>query len=99
MQQPTSMRLLTILDLLDYIPIAPTGPGFAALMLEIWDGDLTRFYHTANSAEKVARLCGATRLYGNPIGGEPGNTWRFPNGDKVLIATHGGAIRQVKSRT
>lgn len=86
--------------LLDYIPTNPTGSGFTVLMEQIWDGELTQFYPSANDAQRVARLCGAKRLYSNTApDGTKGNTWQFPNGDRIVIACHGGAIRQVKRRT
>lgn len=94
------MHQSTPKGLLDYIPTNPTGPSFSALMEQIWDGELTHLYPSYNDAQRVARLCGAKRLYSNTApDGSPGATWQFPNGDRVVIACHGGAIAQVRRHT
>lgn len=68
---------------------------FVEFMMSVWDGENHHLYDTHNNAYATARFFGYKRLWGNHLDGEPGVVFEMPDGSRVIMATHGAAIREV----
>lgn len=76
-------------------PKIENGRDFETTMVRIWDGDLSHLYYEWHNARKAAEACNAVRLWAFRTGAEPGYAYQFPDGSRVAIATHGGAVTQI----
>lgn len=85
----------TAQDLIDYMTKVWNTPCSAQP-----DGSVichtTPLYTTQRNARVVARSMGARRCWANKVASDiPGYTYELPNGERVVIAIDGSAIREI----
>lgn len=64
---------------------------FAWIMTDIWGADVHGLYDQWHRAQDVAKATGGRRTGGGQLNGQRAETWRWPNGQGVTIASSGAA--------
>lgn len=69
---------------------------FISAMSEIWENDPNNLYEAWHNATKVAKALGLVKITNASWANDFFNTWQFPTGERVAVASNGAGIRLMR---